>query len=168
MVTKAPPGVSTAVGLLLKIFPTVRDEISKTRGKPTKAESQDLIAYVRRLDERRVLFFPYGLEVVESCVASLDEVRRFTDETLAKIENPTARAALGSILDRSRAFVDRWHGIHATRDWWDHGDFHGGPTAHRDGMADFFQDLGELRGAMREMVQLLKLLEPKVEAANLL
>jgi len=168
MVTKAPPGVSTAVGLLLKIFPTVLDEISKARGKPTKVESQDLIAYVRRLDERRVLFFPYGLEVVESCVASLDELRRFTDETLAKIENPTARAALGSILDRSRAFVDRWHGIHATPDWWEHGGFHGGPTAHRDGMADFFQDLGELRSTMKQMLELLRLIEPKIKAPNLL
>src|SRR5450759_751226 len=116
MVTKASSG-STVRGLLIKLVPTVRDEISKARGKPTKAESECLIAYVRRLDERRVLYHPYHLEVVESCVGSLDEVRRFTDETLAKIENPAARAALGAILDRSRAFVDRWRGVHGTHDW---------------------------------------------------
>jgi len=167
MVTKAP-GASTVLGLLIKAVPTVRDAISKTRGKPTKAESACLIAYVRRLDERRVLFYPYHMEVLESCVGSLDEVRRFTDETLAQIENPAARAALGAILDRSRAFVDRWRGSHGLRDPWDHGGFHRGPGSQGEGMAEFFQDLGELRATMRDMLELLKLLEPKIDAPNLL
>jgi len=127
-----------------------------------------LIAYVRRLDERRVLFHPYHMEVLESCVGSLDEVRHFTDEALAQIENPAARAALGAILDRSRAFVDRWRGSHGLRDPWDHGGFHRGPGSQGESMAEFFQDLGELRGTMRDMLELLKLLEPKIEAPNLL
>lgn len=167
MVAKTP-GANTVLGLLIKAVPALRDEIRKAQGKPTKAESDCLIAYVRRLDERRVLYHPYNVEVVESCVGSLDEVRRFTDETLAKIESPAARAALGAILDRSRAFVDRWHGVHGPRDWWDYGSPHRGPGSRGDGMAEFFQDLGELRGTMRDMLQLLKLLEPKIDAPNLL
>ena len=163
--------MSTVLGLLIKAVPTVRDEISKARGKPTKAESECLIAYVRRLDERRVLYHPFNVEVVESCVGSLDEVRRFTDETLAKIESPAARAALGAILDQSRAFVDRWHGARTHLDWWNHGGHHRGmiSSGHReDGLDEFFQDLGELRGTMKEMLALLKLLEPKIKAPNLL
>jgi hypothetical protein len=170
MVTKVP-GASTVLGLLVKAIPTLRDELRKAKGKPSKAESECLIAYVRRLEERRVLYHPYNVEVVESCVASLNEVRRFTDETLAKIESPAARAALGAILDRSRAFVDRWHGSHTPRDWWDHGDHHRNliSSGHRrDGLDEFFQDLGELRGTMKEMLDLLMLVEPKIKAPNLL
>jgi hypothetical protein len=33
-------------------------------------------------------------------------------------------------------------------------------------MAEFFQDIGDLRGTIRDMLQLLKLLEPKVDASN--
>jgi hypothetical protein len=42
-------------------------------------------------------------------------------------------------------------------------------SGHReDGLDEFFQDLGELRGTMKEMLALLKLLEPKIKAPNLL
>ena len=162
------PDVKTVLGLVIKAVPTVRDHLRKAMGKPSQIESECLIQYVRRLDERRVLYHPYNVEVIECCVSSLDEARRFTDETLAKVESPGARAALGAILDRVRAFLDRWHGARTPRDWWSHGGLHREAISGGDGLDEFFQDLGELRGTMTAMLELLKLVEPRIKAPNLL
>ena len=57
MVAKAL-GANTVFGLLIKAIPASRDDIRKAQGKRTKAESDCLTAYVRRLDECRVLYYP--------------------------------------------------------------------------------------------------------------
>jgi hypothetical protein len=171
MVTKASPGVSTVLGLIVKAAPGILDALRKTYGKPTKAETHRLIAYARRLDERRVFYFPYDVECEVMCISSLDEVRRFTDETLAEMGNEGARAALGAILDHLRAYLDKWSAARMPRDHWDRRRFFRGmaPGDHSDdGIDSFFQDLGELRSTMKQMLELLRLIEPKIKAPNLL
>ena len=170
MVTKVP-GVSTFLGVVVKIAPDILDSLRKKFGKATKAEAERLVAYARRLDERRVFYFPYDMESEALCISSLDEVRRFTDETLAEMGNEAARAALGAILDHLRAFLDKWSGARMPRARWDHPRFYRGMDPsdhHEDGIDRFFQDLGELRSTMKAMIELLRLLEPKVSAPNLL
>lgn len=170
MITKAP-GVSTILGLVVKAGPGVLDALRKKLGKATKAESERLIVYARRLDERRVFYFPYDMESEALCISSLDEVRQFTDATLADIENEAARAAMGAILDHLRAFLDQWSGARMPRARWDRPRFYRGPAPsdnREDGIDQFFQDLGELRSTMKEMLALLRLVEPKVAAPNLL
>ena len=170
MVTNAP-SVSTVLGLVVKAAPDILDALRKKYGKPTRAESARLIAYARRLDERRVFYFPYDMESDVMCVSSLDEVRRFTDEALADMGNAGGRAALGAILDHLRAFLDKWSGAHIPRDHWDRRRLFGGmaPGDHpEDGIDTFFQDLGELRSTMKQMLELLRLIEPKIKAPNLL
>jgi hypothetical protein len=173
MITKAP-GVSTILGLIIKAGPGVLDSLRKKLGKATKAESERLIVYARRLDERRVFYFPYDMESEALCISSLDEVRQFTDATLADMENEAARAALGAILDHLRAFLDQWSGARMPRARRDHPRFYRGPAPSDNreggigGIDQFFQDLGELRSTMKEMLALLRLVEPKVAAPNLL
>jgi len=168
MITKAS-AVSIVLGMVSKAVPNALDALRTKYGKPTKADSERLIAYARRLDERRVFYFPYEMESDVMSISSLDEVRRFTDETLAAMGNETARAALGGILDHLRAFLDKWSGARMPRHHWDHRGFRGmRPGDDPDGIDSFFQDLGELRGSMKQMLELLMLVEPKIKAPNLL
>lgn len=160
--------LKTLLGLL-KIAPAVQTGVRKWKGRPTEAERAHLVAWARRLDERRVFFADYNIEVVEACLASLDHVRQFTDEVLAEIEHPGARAMLGGILDSVRQFHDKWHGFRTPN----HFD-HWRPRPHRDGhgedgdLANFFEDLGELRGRVRLLVGALCEIEPDVKAPTLL
>jgi len=110
--------VKTMFGLL-KLAPAVQSGLRRWKGRPTVAERALLAEWARRLDERRVFFADYDIEVVESCLASLEHVRTFTDETLAKVEHAGARAVLGAILDLVRQIGDKWHGFQTPRfgDW---------------------------------------------------
>jgi hypothetical protein len=163
----------SAILRLVSAVPAVSDEVSRLRRKLTRADRDRLTKYVRRINERRVFFQPYNSEVIEACVGSLDEVKRFTDETFAAIENDGAKAALGGILDATRTFLDRWRGTRTP---------HGRPWAmdpldrrsaqergDRDNkmMEDFFKDLGELRGAVKLMMALLEQIDQKLAAPNL-
>ena len=165
----------TLLGVIFKlpgIVPAIDDGITRLRGKLTKSDRTNLLKYVRRLDERRVFFRPYGVEVVEVCVASLDQVKQLTDEIRAAVEHDGARAALGAILDATRIFVDTWTGFRTPRDTpWEHGAF--GPRSRPDNsgrgrtLETFFEDLGELRGVVKLMLALLQEIDPKLVAPNL-
>jgi len=165
---------SALLAAILKLagaVPAVGDKVNRLRGKLSRADRDRLVTYVHRINERRVFFHPYNSEVIEACVGSLDQVKKFTDETLAVVENVAAKAALGGILDATRAFLDGWRGIRTP---------HGSPWARGpidrwsgqeggDGktMEEFFKDLGELRGAVKLMMALLEQIDPKLVASNL-
>ena len=97
----------SAIMKLASALPAVCDQVNRLRRKLTRADRDRLAKYVHRINERRVFHHPYNSEVIEACVGSLDQVKQFTDETLASLENEEAKAALGAILDATRTFVDR-------------------------------------------------------------
>lgn len=146
---------------LARIVKLAREAFRSFAQRPTSAEAQVLVEYARRLDERRAFFVTYNVEVVEACIPSIDQVRAFTDEYLAKLAHPGARAALGAILDATRGFLDRWKSRHTPSHW----EMRGGDGQE---LARFFEDLGELRTVVRLMLSSLRELEPKVSAPNLL
>jgi hypothetical protein len=147
----------------LRISASVYEKIQVFKGKPGKADRERLIKYTRRLDERRVFVATFDEEQGGACVGSLDEVRRFTDEALAELEHPGARAVLGGILDSIRLFLDRWGGPRLRfRPWMLH---HGDPG--QDEFSRFFEDLGELRGKVAGLIELLAMWEPKAVAPKL-
>jgi hypothetical protein len=154
-----------------KAAPELRSLLDQANHAPTKRDRDAIVKYCRRLDERRVFSHPYNSEVVELCIASLSQVKDFTDETLAEVEHPGARAALGAMIDQSRRFLDVWGRFKTARvDW----DFHPRHSMHDDRLlvagqlAAFFQDLGELRSNVRLLVSILVQLAPKAAAPNLL
>lgn len=151
-----------AVFKVLSIAPSVYEKLNEWRGKPSKNERELLVRYTRRLDERRVFRVPLDVEVAESCVWSLSEVKKYTDEALAELEHPAARAALGAILDVLRGFLDEWHGRQRP-------DPFGWASRGREGeVSAFYEDLGELRGKMRQLVTLIAALEPRATCPQLL
>jgi hypothetical protein len=165
----------TLLSVILKLpglVPVIDDRIARMRGKLTKSDRTNLLRYVRRLDERRVFFHPYGVEVVEVCVGSLDQVKELTDEIRAAVEHEGARAALGAILDATRTFLDTWKGFRTPRDTpWEQDAFTSRSrpqeTAPERSLERFFEDLGELRGVVKLMLALLQEIDPKLAAPNL-
>lgn len=159
-----------AILALLKAAPIIQAGLRKWKGRPTPTERSLLAAYARRLDERRVFSAPFNVEIVELCLGSLNEVRRLTDEVLAEVEHPGARAMIGAILDATRHSHDKWHWFR-TPDYlerWRHrADTIGRHPGEAD-LAGFFEDLGELRGTLRLVVGALAEIEPDVKAPNLL
>lgn len=142
------------------------EKLQVAKGKPSKADRDRLIAYCRRIDERRVFSAPFNVEVVECCVASLSQIKEFTDATLANLAHPAAQAVVGAMLDEVRHFLDRWGGYQTPRYPWDIAP----PSYRREGeeFTAFFQDLGELRAKMRLFVGMLEELEPRAQATRLL
>jgi hypothetical protein len=57
------------------------------------AETKLLVEFARRLDERRVFSAPFDSEIVESCLYSLESFKATTEDYLAKLDHPGARAA---------------------------------------------------------------------------
>jgi hypothetical protein len=146
----------------LKVAPPVYEQIQVWRGKPKKAERELLVRYLRRLDERRVFSAPFNVEVVELCIGSLRDVIRITDDALADLAHPAARAIVGSVLDCTRQFLDDWGAFQTPRRW-------EMPRSARDDeeFPEFFKDLGELRGRVKILVAMLTELEPRATAATL-
>lgn len=157
--------VKTLFGLL-KLAPAIQKGLRRWKGRPTVAERALLAEWARRLDERRVFFVDYNIEVVEACLASLEHVRDFTDETLGKVKHAGARAMLGAILDVVRQFNDNWHGFQTPGP--NHVSRHRGDREDSRSLAHFFEDLGELRAKVRLLVGALADIEPEVKAPNLL
>ena len=162
-----PDPVATITGFravfkVLSIAPSVYEKLNEWRGKPSKQERERLVIYTRRLDERRVFRVPLDVEVADSCVWSLSQVKEYTDAALAELEHPAARAALGAILDVLRGFLDEWQGRRRP-------DPFGWGSRGRDGeVSAFYEDLGELRGKMRQLVSLITALEPRATCPMLL
>ncbi len=147
---------------LIGAAPKLYAKVQTWRGSPSKEDRARLIAYCRRLDERRVFSAPFDDEVEDVCVASLNQVKEFTDEALADIEHPAARAAVGAILDEVRKFLDKWHGYRGPRSFGLHPRH---PWRDQDVRSpDFFQDLGELRGKMKLLVGMLTEMVPAAKA----
>ena len=159
-------GAIKAIGAIVGSARKVGDVLATG---PSKQDRQTLIAYTRRLDERRAFYAPYNVEVVECCLASLSTMKDATEEALAKLDHDASRAAVGAILDQSRSFLDKWHGFQTPHEFRsrhrpvDFAERHG----DRRQEAEFFEDLGELRVAVRLMVEMISELEPRAQAPNL-
>jgi len=151
---------------LLGLIPKIGEQAQQWVGHASTEDQERLVQYCRLVDNRRVFSAPFNVEVVESCVASLVDVKRYTEEALSKLEHGTAQACLGGILDHTRTFIDKWHGYRGQRHW---GPFpgHGSGGPGEDDRA-FFQDLGELRGRMKILIGLLTELAPSATAPQLL
>jgi hypothetical protein len=151
-----------------KAAPELRGLLDAAMKAQTKGDRELIVKYCRRLDERRVFSAPFSGEVVEVCVGSLSDVKDFTDETLAEVDHAGARAALGAIIDQIRCFLDSWGGFKTARIDWDFYPRRHDPLTDRrlggQQLADFFQDLGELRSKMRLLVSILVELAPKASA----
>ena len=162
-----PVELKLGISSSLTLVRVIRDAARRARRKPTVTEAATLATYARWLDERRVLFVPYSVEVVECCLASLSSMKDETESALASLRHASARAALGTILDALRRFVDRWHGARTMS-----GRRYCGPRfphpAPLDDEAEFFRDLGELRMVVRLMLTLLQEFEPSVEALTII
>jgi hypothetical protein len=152
---------------LIGSAPKLYERVNEWRGQPSKEDRERLVRYCRRLDERRVFSAPFNVEVEEICISSLRQVKDYTDEALAELEHPTARAAVGAILDETRKFLDTWHDYRGPRRWVP--EHRWGAHEHEgDRQRDFFQDLGELRGKMKVLVGMLTELAPNATAPKLL
>jgi hypothetical protein len=149
---------------VLGVAPRLYEHVKVWKGGPTKEDSERLVRYCRRLDERRVFSAPYHMELAQSCVGSISEVRQYTDEALADIKHPVARAAIGAILDEVRRFEDKWHGYQSSADWHPH---RFGGRFERTSDRDFFQDLGGLRDKMKVFVGMITELVPDATAPKL-
>ena len=104
------------------------------------------------LEDRRVLFVPYMLEVEEHVSRSVLEIRQRCTETLAELpEDARASGAVRVIRAACRRFLTEPHpdfrNLYGSRD---------GPDRH--GRAAFFTALGELRASVGAQVGLLALI----------
>lgn len=160
-----------AVLAALKASKSLYEGFQQWKGRPTKADQEALVAYCRRLDERRVFSAPFNIEVEEVCVSSVNGVKDVTEDVLSKLKHPAAQAALGAILDELRRFLDRWYGYRGPERFPLHR--RGDPGFHRDDdglqqQMEFFKDLGELRGRMKVFVGMIIELAPKAVAPTLI
>ncbi len=157
------------VGAAISVAQAARDVFRRVRKKPTAVEAKLLVEFARRLDERRVFSAPYNAEIVEACLASLDSFKTITEDYLAKLDHPGARAALGAMLTSLRRFIDKWYGFTTSR-FWD-GPFQFPSPRHREDKRtemEFFQDLGDLAAEIRVLLQFLLELEHKVSAPSII
>jgi hypothetical protein len=132
----------------MNVAPALRAKLAKYRGKPTAADQKTLVQFCRMINERRVFYAPFHMEVVEGCTGSLSHVKDETEKTLAAISHPGAEAVLGAFLDDLRRFLDKWSGKSTPRGLhFDTGRHPGGePWRDREAdLAEFFTDLGRLR-----------------------
>lgn len=141
---------------------------------PSAADKKKIIEYVRFLDQRGVFSKPYDVEVFESCLGSLSSFKDESERVLVSIQHPIAVSAIEQIIHDVRAFLDKWQIAARWRAVGDFGrfpDFDGGAGRNRFGHASseaqFFSDLGELRGAVRGAVQVLGMVVPKAVAPTL-
>jgi hypothetical protein len=156
-------GTFTTVFKMMSIAPSAYQKLNEWRGKPSKKEREALKRYCRRLDERRVFSAPFNSEVVECCVASVSQVKEYTDETLANLDHPATRAVLGAIMDVLRGFLDEWHGRRTPPD-----PFGWASRGGRNEIGAFYEDLGELRSKMKMLIGLISELEPAATCPKLL
>jgi len=105
--------------------------------EPEVAVARRVLAF---LEDRRVLFNPYHLEVAEQCVQSVLEIRRFLTEEIGHLAGSSALGDhLRGIRAACRKFLDGMHpGSHRIlRPHWP------GPLE-----SEFFTQLGELRASI--------------------
>ena len=104
------------------------------------------VAIARRvlsfLEDRRVLFNPYHLEVADQCISSVLDIRRSLTEEIGRLSHASKLAEhLRGIRAACRKFLDTMHLDNAShrilRPHW--------PGAFE---SEFFTDLGELRASI--------------------
>lgn len=94
------------------------------------------------LEDRRVLYSPYEVEMPEHCVASVLEIRRFLTDQLASGIGDDLSGPLRAMRAACRKFVGDVDDDRLRRDRW-HGPYRGGV-----GGWEFQQALGEMRGVI--------------------
>jgi hypothetical protein len=141
----------TAVGWVAKL----RDWAAM---KPLADDTKTIRAYVKRLDERRVFYVPLHAERANFVVGSLREVKNITEEAEGNLEHPGLDAALGGIVDHLRKFLDTW------------GDepFVGRGDDRDPRNIAFLVALGELRVKVIAHLELIKMIDLKVQIANII
>jgi hypothetical protein len=106
---------------------------------PPEAESAVARRVLAYLEDRRVLYRPFDMEVPQQCVESVVEIRRFLTDEIAKLDSGSDIAqTLRGMRAACREFLDESHGprrpaFHRARSYglWD---------------AAFSDALGKLRG----------------------
>ena len=151
----------SALSILLGVMglaPAARKKLvklaEKTSGKPNAKDRKKLIEFCELLDQRRVFYAPFNVEVVEVCLGSLRMVQDETTKRIAELEHPGARAMLEAVQDHLRVFVDRWAGFRTP---------HRGEHDHDGRLAEFFRDLGVLRERVRLCTEGIAIIEPKAK-----
>lgn len=173
-----PISIVTALSALAEYGPKTlklgRETLELLTRAPSAADKNEIIAYVRYLDQRRVFSATYNVEVFESCIASLSSFKAKSEDVLVSIKHPIAVSAIEQIIHDIRTFLDKWQIASTWRPYGDFGrfpDFDGGsgrhPLGHASSEAQFFSDLGELRGCVRGAVQVLGMVVPKAVAPTL-
>jgi len=106
---------------------------------PPEAESAVARRVLAFLEDRRVLYRPFDMEVPRLCVDSVLEIRKFLTNEIAKLdENKEIAQSLRGMRAACRKFSDQSQGLRGAP--FHRGRFHG---AWDDWLSD---ELGELRG----------------------
>lgn len=131
--------------------------------KPPVAERDEVRAFLTTLEDRRVLFNPYHLEVESQVVHSVTEIRQRCTKALASLpEGSHAVGPVRAIRAACRRFLDEPH-----EDFRFFDDRRFG--RHREGPG-FFTALGELRAAIGAQIAILALqyqIELEAELASI-
>ena len=117
--------------------------IGGVQWEPPEDESKITRAFVTFLEDRRVLFNPFHLEVEHQVVDSLLKIREMATDTLGKLpEGSRATGPIKAIRAACRRFLDEPHANfpHLERRW------HRGYRDEAD--SGFFVALGELRATV--------------------
>jgi hypothetical protein len=124
---------------------------------PPSAERDTVRTFLTFLEDRRVLFTPYELEVEGQVERSVHDIRRRCTESLATLpEQSRANPPMRAIRAACRRFLDEPHGDFRNLYMRDFGDF-------RD-RAGFFTALGELRAIVGVQIAILAV-QYKIELA---
>jgi hypothetical protein len=111
--------------------------------KPTTAEADVAQRVISFLEDRRVLYNPYEMEVAEHCVDSVLRIREFLTQVLTELPNKKGLSQhLRAMRAACRKFVDITDPSAGGLDHPPHM-FSGGPDIWR-----FASALGELRGVI--------------------
>jgi len=115
---------------------------------PTKSERETVRAFLTFLEDRRVLYTPWNLEVEGEVEHSVHEIRRKCTESLVELpENSPAVWPIRMIRGACRDFLDAPRADFRNLYVRDYGDFRA--------RAGFFTALGELRALVGIQVALL-------------
>lgn len=139
-----PTSIFAMLMALIRFKGSAIDAVARARLLPTSNDKAIINTLLDQLQQRRVFHAPFHDEVVNACVASVDEVRRLAYDVHSRLENEPAKAFVGALLDDARGFVDRWKAssIYPTVPGWDRCF---GPAVDDGDLREFYQSLGGLR-----------------------
>ena len=163
----------TLLSELVTLGPKASAIAKKARGKYAAEERAEVRALLRLIDERRVFHVPMTIEVVECCTGSLETFKTEVERVLTRVQHPVAEAAVGTMRDAVRAFLDAWRAFRTPPGYLSGGGFPGRafpePSSRdEESIARFFFELGALRQDIRGMVEVLRIVDPKLESPKIL